>query len=90
MCCSVEGGYSSRVFQKLKYTHPLSWASFLRQDSPRNKVRTSPAATVSQRCFSIITYILYMSTIFIQFNEFLAEFFNVGETTVVKIGDVEW
>ena len=43
VCCSVEDGYSSRVFQKLMYTHPLPWASFKTgltpkqsQDEPRS------------------------------------------------------
>ncbi len=77
-------------FPKFKVHSPPSLGKLLRQDSPRNKVRTSPVATVSQRCFSIITYKLIKSTVFVKINELMAEILNVSQGGVVGVCEIKW
>ena len=89
-CISLGDGYSSRVFQKINVHSPPSLGKFLRQDSPRNKVRTSPVATVSQRCLFIITYKLIKSTVFVKINKLMAEFFNVSQGGVGGVCEIKW
>lgn len=83
-------GHSFSCFPNFKVHSPPSLGKFLKQDSPRNKVRTSPVATVSQRCFSIITYKLIKSTIFVKINKLMAELLDVSQGGVGGVCEIKW